>query len=129
MGALRSIVLHEVAHTLLNMWGLPGYENEELADEFAAVRQQRDPDGLADFVQWLGQQDSTSEALEQLINGDRHPISIQRTRNIKAAAENQQLLERWERLLSAHARPASTAATPAGAPASATASPARPPVR
>jgi hypothetical protein len=107
VGALRSIVLHEVAHTLLNIWGLPGYENEELADEFAAVRQRRDPNGLADFVQWLGQQDSTSEALEQLINGDRHPISIQRTRNIKAASENPQLLERWERLLSAHAKPPS----------------------
>jgi flagellar biosynthesis/type III secretory pathway chaperone len=93
------------------MWGLPGYENEELADEFAAVRQRRDPDGLAAFVQWLNQQDSTSEALEQLTKGDRHPISIQRTRNIKAASENPQLLERWERLLSPHARPASTAST------------------
>jgi hypothetical protein len=110
-GALRSIVLHEVAHTLLNMWGLPGYENEELADEFAAVRQRRDPEGLAAFVQWLSQQDSTSEALEQLINGDTHPISIQRTRNIKAASENPQLLERWERLLSPHARRTSTAST------------------
>ena len=133
-GALRSIVLHEVAHTLLNMWGLPGYENEELADEFAAVRQRRDPDGLAAFVQWLNQQDSTSEALEQLINGDRHPISIQRTRNIKAASGNPQLLERWERLLSPHARPASTASTlvarpPAGTPASANASPPRSPIR
>ena len=127
-GALRSIVLHEVAHTLLNMWGLPGFENEELADEFAAVRQRRDPSGLTAFVQWLGQQDSTSEALEQLVNGDRHPISIQRTRNIKAASENPQLLERWERLLSAHARPASTASTPA-APERANASPARPPIR
>jgi hypothetical protein len=127
--ALPSIVLHEVAHTLLNVWGLPGYENEELADEFAALRQRRDPNGLAAFVQWLGEQDSTSEALEQLINGDRHPISIQRTRNIKAASENPQLLERWERLLSSHARLASTASAPAGVPASAKARPSRPPIR
>jgi hypothetical protein len=110
-GALSSILLHEVAHTLLNVWGLPGYENEELADEFAAVRE-RDSHGLAAFTGWLGQQDSTSEALEQLLNGDRHPISIQRSRNIKAASENPQLLERWERLLSPHARPASTAPLP-----------------
>jgi hypothetical protein len=127
-GALPAIVLHEVAHTLLNAWGLPGYDNEELADEFATVRQRRDPNGLAAFVRWLGQQDSTSEALEQLINGDRHPISIQRTRNIKAASENPQLLERWERLLSAHARPTSTASTPGRGPVSANQSP-RPLIR
>jgi hypothetical protein len=107
-GALPSILLHEVAHTLLNVWGLPGYENEELADEFAAVRA-RDSRGLAAFIRWLDQQDSTSEALAQLLDGDRHPISIQRSRNIKAASENPQLLDRWERLLSPHARPAATA--------------------
>jgi len=111
-GALSSILLHEIAHTLLNVWGLPGYENEELADEFAAVRE-RDSHGLAAFIRWLDQQDSTSEALEQLLNGDRHPISIQRSRNIKAASENPQLVERWERLLSAHGRPASTTPLPA----------------
>jgi hypothetical protein len=105
--ALSSIVLHEVAHTLLNLWDLPGYENEELADEFAAVRQQRDPEGLAAFVQWLAQQDSAREALEQVMNGDRHPVSVQRVRNINAASGNPQLPQRWERLLSPHARPAS----------------------
>jgi hypothetical protein len=39
------------------------------------------------------------------------------------------LLERWERLLSPHARPASGASTPVGVPASVNAWPSRPPIR
>jgi hypothetical protein len=35
--ALYPILLHEIAHSLLNIWNLPGYDNEDLADEFSAA--------------------------------------------------------------------------------------------
>jgi hypothetical protein len=104
-GALAFIELHEVAHTLLNLWSLPGFDNEDVADEFATVLLGHDPTSLDQYIKWLQRHDSTHEALVQLVNGDRHTLSIQRARNVKAASQNPQLVDRWDRLLAPFARP------------------------
>lgn len=100
--ALMPILLHELAHSLLYLWGLPGYDNEDVADEFAAVfLASHSPELINVYIKWLERNDSITEAVVQLINGDRHTISIQRARNMKAAlTKPDELLRRWEKLLS-----------------------------
>lgn len=100
--ALQPILLHELAHSLLYCWGLPGYDNEDLADEFAAMFLAQTCDRCVDdVVTWLEKQDPVREAILQLTNGDRHALSIQRARNMKAALPRaQDLQRRWATLLS-----------------------------
>lgn len=106
MDALEPIILHELAHTLLYLWGLPGYDNEDVADDFAAAfLAMHAPKHIDALIRWLEQKDSTTEAAMQLINGDKHTISIQRARNLKAKLRNpREITERWGRLLAPHTR-------------------------
>jgi len=114
--ALPVVVLHEVGHTLLNLWGLPGWDNEDVVDEFAgslivSVR----PQALSAMAKWLGSQDSLSAAAVQLSQDERHSIPIQRARNFErmvaeaAAAQKGTLTptqRRWFALLEPHAKAA-----------------------
>lgn len=104
--ALYPILLHEVAHSLLNLWNLPGYDNEDLADEFAATMLSRvDSSYNNAFIKYLEDSDSITEAIVQLNEGSRHTISIQRARNIRIAlAKINQIEKRWETLLNPYRR-------------------------
>src|SRR5207249_4814284 len=35
--AIDPILFHEMAHSILFLWGLPGYDNEDVADDFSAA--------------------------------------------------------------------------------------------
>lgn len=100
-GALFPILLHELGHSILNLWGLPGYDNEDIADEFAAVMLALvSPKYIDAYIKYFEQKDSVSEAALQLVGGSRHTISIQRARNMKAAMKNMsELQKRWNNLL------------------------------
>ena len=100
--AIYPILLHELAHSLLYLWGLPGYDNEDMADEFAAtILSQGDRESIDTYIKWLEGNDSVTEAIVQLANGDRHTLSIQRARNIKSALNrSDDLLQRWGKMLS-----------------------------
>ena len=104
--ALYPILLHELAHSILYLWGLPGYDNEDFADEFATVFLAGVEPKLVDaFISYLSSNDSVSEAIVQLVNGDRHTISIQRARNMKKILENPDpLLKRWAKFLAPYKR-------------------------
>lgn len=68
IGAVYPIMFHEVAHTLLQLWGLPGYDNEDIADSFAAASLATTmPDYMDEFIKWLELQDSVKEAFVQLV--------------------------------------------------------------
>lgn len=99
--ALHPILLHELAHSLLNLWGLPGYDNEDMADEFAAAFLAKwSQNAMADFIRWFEMQDAVGEAVAQLVNGGRHSLSIQRARNMRRALEQSDVIAaRWGRLL------------------------------
>lgn len=99
--ALYPILYHELAHTLLRMWNLPGYDNEDLADEFAAAMLARvAPERIQTFIDYLESNDSTMEAIVQLTEGSKHSLSIQRARNMRSALNNVNELEaRWGQLL------------------------------
>lgn len=99
--ALLPILFHEVAHSLLFLWNLPGFDNEDMADEFAAVLLGNvNPESIDVYIKWLEARDSVREAVIQIAEGDRHTISIQRARNMKAALGKQDdLRRRWVNLL------------------------------
>jgi hypothetical protein len=80
-GALTAIFLHEIGHTLLNVWGMPGFDNEDIADEFAAAVLLSNPNGdggkaLSELITWFSEQDSRAQAVNMLRAGDRHALSI-----------------------------------------------------
>jgi hypothetical protein len=99
--ALYPILYHELAHSLLRLWRLPGYDNEDLADEFAAAMLARTfPNHIEAFIDYLESRDSTTEAVIQLTQGSRHSLSIQRARNMRWALANIEEIEsRWANLL------------------------------
>jgi len=105
-GALEAIFLHELGHTLLNLWGMPGYDNEDVADEFSAVLTLQRPGGekaLDQELEWFSSQSSVAEANNMLARGDRHALSIQRIRNIQRIIHNPKpVIHRWNRFLYPH---------------------------
>lgn len=105
--AVYPILLHELAHSILYLWELPGYDNEDIADEFAAMLLAKSsPEVLAEYVSWLNQQDPVSEAVAQLAaGGDSHSLSIQRAKNMQRILDNPEpVMYRWDKLLAEHVR-------------------------
>ena len=99
--ALHPILLHEAAHTLLKLWELPGFDNEDMADEFAAsILARVAPHTIKAYTRWLEQRDSVMEAVLQLQSDERHTISIQRARNMQRIVDNPDIVaRRWSKLL------------------------------
>lgn len=99
--AIVAVEAHEMAHSLLQLWGLPGADNEDIADEFAVVMLgDARPKSIDAYIRYFVGQDSLREAAVQLQAGDRHTISIQRARNMKAAMANLgDIQTRWTNLL------------------------------
>lgn len=101
-GALIGITYHELGHSLLALWGLPGHDNEDTADEFAvqlALRSQRDAQVLDQFAAFFDTGDAWMEARAVIERGDRHTIGVQRARNIRQAIRNaKEVTARWNAL-------------------------------
>ena len=73
IGAIHPILLHELAHSLMYLWKIGDYRNEDLADEFAMVLMAiSTPDKLNDLIEWFNKRDSKSEILLKNINGSIH---------------------------------------------------------
>ncbi len=105
VGAIGGVMFHELGHTLLNLWELPGWNNEETADEFALYMFYRDgvQERALDWITWLSTQNSAQQAIVMLEYGDKHPLSIQRIRNAKAILNNPgPFMERWNHLIYPH---------------------------
>ncbi len=111
-GALAGIFVHELGHTLLNIWGMPGFDNEDIADEFAAVVLLSDENAesgavsLSDMITWFSEHNSKAQAAAILLEGGRHAPSIQRVRNLERIMENPDpVIARWNRVLYQHMTP------------------------
>ncbi len=99
------IFFHELGHTLLNVWGYPFADNEDVADEFATVfmllaQQQK---AALEAAQFWGSDAPTKQrqdALSKLTQDDRHTLSPQRARNIiRWLNQRDALLRRWAKVL------------------------------
>ena len=109
-GAFTFIFLHELGHTLLGLWGLPGNNNEDVADEFATymMLQGNASSGalLVNSLDFWRNRDSMREAINIVKNGDRHSPSIQRIRNIQENINNSiGFSKRWNRQIYPHMTP------------------------
>lgn len=104
--ALLGILFHELGHSLLNIWGMPGYDNEDTADEFAVSILVRDEEGkkaLYDMMAWFSEQNTRAEVQNMVSEGDRHSLSIQRIRNMERIISNPEpVVRRWNKLLYEH---------------------------
>jgi len=101
-GAIVFVFLHEASHSLLNLWGFPLHDNEDVADELATfLLLFADQEDLAlQAADYWAQEISEVEALRKLYIDDRHAISPQRARNIvNWIGRKEDLKARWTRLL------------------------------
>lgn len=105
--AITAVLLHELGHSLLNLWGLPGYDNEDTADEFAAallVRSESGKKALYEVMQWYSEANVRAEAQNMIEKGDRHSLSIQRIRNMERILANPApVARRWNQVFYQHA--------------------------
>ena len=102
-GAFAGVLFHELGHTLLGLWGLPGADNEDMADEFAVQVLSRLGNGadlIREFSEFFAGGNPWLEARAIIQRGDRHTISTQRVRNLQAWARDASgLVQRWNRLI------------------------------
>lgn len=104
--ALIPILLHELGHSLLFLWKLPGYDNEELVDEFAGVLlAKHSPEVLREFINWFETQDPVAEAVAHLASAGKHPLSLQRAKSMRILTENSDAaFRKWSKVLGPHMR-------------------------
>ncbi|MFC1567822.1 DUF4344 domain-containing metallopeptidase [Pseudomonadota bacterium] len=103
--ALAGIIYHELGHTLLNVWGVPGWNNEETADEFAMVMLYKTgvQEMAIEWIEFFAENDPRMEAQNIVSNDVKHPLSIQRIRNIKRILQDPKpVMERWNNMLYPH---------------------------
>lgn len=95
---------HETGHILLSQWGFPFYDNEEIADEFAAMlfvmgKQQK---RLTALTEYFLSNPASNELLAKALKGDRHPLSLERARNIVRLVKDTGRLKRWQKIFVPH---------------------------
>ena len=101
-GSISGIILHEIGHSLLSLWNIPGNANEELVDEFAVVMLHlTGSQGTAyQMAEYFAEVDAVQDALSKVYLDTRHPLSAQRVRNIKRIINNPRpIIERWNQIL------------------------------
>ncbi|MDT8419505.1 MAG: DUF4344 domain-containing metallopeptidase [Desulfuromonadales bacterium] len=97
-------IFHEIGHVLLYQWDYPFYDNEELADEFATalLLMLRQQDRLTAVTEFFISNPSAQELMAKAFQNDRHPLSIQRARNILEWMKDRSRIGRWQMFLIPH---------------------------
>jgi hypothetical protein len=97
-------IFHEIGHTLLSQWGYPFYDNEEVADEFATVLiiMMGQKERLSAVPEYFISRPSLGELLGKALKSDRHPLSVERARNIVRWMKDPQLIKRWQTIFVPH---------------------------
>jgi len=100
--AFTFVYLHELGHTLMRQWGLPLWDNEDAADEFATavLLIGRQPEIALQAAQWWASEGaSTQDAVARIWMDDRHSLSPQRARNIIRWVNNAtDIVPRWQHM-------------------------------
>jgi hypothetical protein len=102
--ALLFTIFHELGHVLMKQWHYPFFDNEEVADEFATalmvmVGQRERVHAAAEFLE---ANPSMLEAIAKVFRDDRHPLSVQRARNILRWLRDPLLVRKWQKVFVPH---------------------------
>lgn len=97
-------VLHEFGHVVLRQWDYPFHDNEEVADEFATVLLVMLGKGerARSLVEYFAGLSPEEELAHKRDRDDRHPLSVQRARNIERWLDDPGLVRRWQKILVPH---------------------------
>lgn len=106
MNAFVFVYLHELGHSLMREWGLPLWDNEDAADEFATaflLMGNQKKIALDSAQWWQSEGATTQDAVAKIWMDDRHSLSPQRARNIiRWVNDASDITERWEHVLVPH---------------------------
>jgi hypothetical protein len=102
--ALLFTLFHEVAHVLLQRWGYPFFENEDIADEFATavMIMLGQKERVRAKAEYFAKNPSLAEAIIKAFRDDRHSLSAQRARNILRWADDPTLVREWQAIFVPH---------------------------
>lgn len=104
LDALHFAMIHEVGHVLLQQWGYPFHDNEEVADEFATALLLLFEQGerARSQAEYFSRIPAAKEFALKRSRDDRHPLSQQRARNILGWLGDPTLLKRWQKIFIPH---------------------------
>lgn len=99
-GQFIGIFFHEFGHSLLRIWGMPGWDQEDMADDFAVYMLLQFDGGIgmaADFASYFQTySDPKDEARRVIIQGGRHSTGLQRYQNIQQRLRDpRRFMEEW----------------------------------
>ena len=99
--ALWPIIFHELGHSLLWIWKMPGYDSEEVVDSFAAAMLAKaNPKAVDQYISWFESMDSVAEAAAKLSAANNHPLSIHRARALQKLINDPGFeMRKWDELL------------------------------
>ena len=102
--AMMFILFHELGHVLLAQWGYPFSDNEEIADEFATTLMVMfgQAERARTQAEYFASLSSEKEAEATLERYNRHPLSIQRARNILDWLADDTLARKWQPIFIPH---------------------------
>lgn len=107
-GAFMGVLLHELGHTLLNLWDLPNFDNERTADEFAVAmmlmaEKSEGESSVWDWVKWFKEHQNLVGEFQAAQMGDMHPLTTQRINAIEAIMMNPgPVIRRWNNVIYPH---------------------------
>lgn len=106
IGALHPIILHELAHSLMFIWKIGDYKNEDMADEFAtALMSIVSPESVNDLIDWFNKMDKKSEVILKATINSRHSLSWKRAENARRMLKNpSEAVKKWGMLLQPHVK-------------------------
>ena len=98
------VLFHEFSHVLLHAWKYPMYDNEEVADDFAAalmilIGKQNN---LSSVIEFFSTRPNVSELTIRYFGDVRHPLSVQRARNVSRRLTQANFMARWMSFLLPH---------------------------
>lgn len=104
LAALHFAMMHEIGHVLLQQWGYPFHDNEEVADEFATALLVlfRQSERARIQAAYFSKIPPEKEFALKRSRDDRHPLSVQRARNILGWLDDPALLRRWQTIFVPH---------------------------
>jgi len=95
---------HEIGHALLTQWGYPFYDNEESADEFAAMLfvLLRQGERLSALAEHFLSNPTSAEMLTKAAKGGHAPLPIERARDILRWLKDSDRHRRWQVIFVPH---------------------------